>query len=232
MLLAPEKPQAETISAPVLKIFDGDGFLTRIHLPRRDLEFETTVRFGFIDAPEMGQPGGHEAKDFLAKQIWGRCLELSILIKMDTGGIVDRHGRIVAIPYLWQEFIGDPKNRGFFRNIELEMVLNGWAWVLDRYGPDASYLDALSDARRHRRGIWVRNDNIHPWDFKKQIYRQRSRRARNSSDEPELFSSNDRNGRCPIEGCEGNLVRRSGKFGNFYGCSQFPICRHSCSASD
>lgn len=31
----------------------------------------------------------------------------------------------------------------FLRNVELEMVVNGWAWVLDPYGPDARYYQAL-----------------------------------------------------------------------------------------
>jgi len=77
---------------------------------------------------------------------------------MDTGGITDRHGRIVYIPYpdarshdsasngtkeasgrLWRPIT-------LTRNIEFEMVRNGWAWVLNRYEPDACYREALEDA--------------------------------------------------------------------------------------
>src|SRR3546814_8691123 len=65
--------------------------------------------------------------------------------------------------------------RPAFRNIELEMVINGWAWVLDRYGPNERYSLALADAQRNRRGIWARDDNIHPWEFKKTRYRERQR---------------------------------------------------------
>src|SRR3546814_3554270 len=99
-------------------------------------------------------------------------LDHAILTKMDTGGIVDRHGRVVAIPYLRQQ---DPSPGGHtstllsltglnasrrpaFRNIELEMVINGWAWVLDRYGPNERYSLALADAQRNRRGIWAKDD--------------------------------------------------------------------------
>ena len=148
MLIAPEDPGSETIRVPVLKVFDGDGFLTRIDNPRRGSSLEVTIRLGFIDAPEMEQPGGIEARDFLQSLIGGRHVDLAILMKMDTGGIVDRHKRIVAVPYLQMDQINkanDPASRlgQFFRgltapshrNIELEMILNGWAWVLDRYGP-------------------------------------------------------------------------------------------------
>jgi endonuclease YncB( thermonuclease family) len=64
---------------------------------------------------------------------------------------------------------------GLTRNIEVEVVVNGWAWVLDRYGPDARYYKASKEARRHLRGIWARNENIHPWAFKKRMYREAKR---------------------------------------------------------
>lgn len=231
MLFVPEEPQTETLRVPVLKVFDGDGFLTRIPIPQRGLEFETTVRFGFVDAPEMEQPGGREARDFLADLISGQWLELVILMKMDTGGIVDRHGRIVAVPYLRQKS-PHPKGSYICRNIELEMVLNGWAWVLDRYEPDVRYFDALEDARRHRRGIWALNENIHPWEFKKQNYRKKRKPSSSPPRQPELFSEKEPICRCPNEGCEGQLVQRSGRFGTFYGCSEFPNCRYSCSSPE
>ena len=58
------------------------------------------------------------------------------------------------------------------RNIELEMIVNGWAWVLDRYGPGERYALALEDAQHHRRGIWANDDNIPPWEFKRQKHRR------------------------------------------------------------
>src|SRR3546814_17285259 len=83
-------------------VFDGDVFLTRIYVPRRRVEVEFTVRFGFIDAPELEQSGGREARNFLQHLIADQWLDLAIMTKMDTGGIVARHWRVVAIPYLRQ----------------------------------------------------------------------------------------------------------------------------------
>ena len=80
----------------------GDGFLAQVHLPDRGMDAEVSVRCGFIDAPELDQPGGTEARNFLLQIIGGREVELVILTKMDTGGIVDRHGRVVAVPYVRQ----------------------------------------------------------------------------------------------------------------------------------
>ena len=38
LLIVPEDPEGETFRVPVLRVFDGDGFLTRIQLPRRDAD--------------------------------------------------------------------------------------------------------------------------------------------------------------------------------------------------
>lgn len=135
-LIVPELPSCELLSVRVLKIFDGDGLLGTIRHPVTERDLRVPLRFGFIDAPEMGQYGGQEAKDFLTLLIGGQWIEISVLTKMDTGGITDRHGRIVCVPYLthmldsraavpalagrlWQPI-------SFTRNIELEMVVNGW----------------------------------------------------------------------------------------------------------
>jgi micrococcal nuclease len=240
-IIALENPGTDTIKAPVLKVIDGDGFLTKIRAfevtdnPQDQQELTVTARFGFIDAPEVGQPGGREAKDYLTALIGGKWVELVILTKMDTGQSVDRYGRIVCVPFLTLdysagEFITSSKHRHTVntfgtplivtRNIELEMVINGWAWVLERYGPDERYLVALDEAKRHKRGIWAFENNIHPWEFKKQKHRETQR---SSTNKPNLKRA------CPIEGCHGFLVRRNGKFGEFLGCSNFPDCKYCCS---
>jgi endonuclease YncB( thermonuclease family) len=222
LLTVPEDPGDDTVRVPVLRVFDGDGFLTRIVVPGRGVQVEAAVRFGFIDAPELGQPGGYEARDFLAKLIDRRWLDLVILLKMDTGRIIDGHGRIVAVPYLRQQDLVS-------RNIELEMVLNGWAWVLDRYEPEPHYFAALEDAQRHRRGIWARSGNIHPWEFKKQTHQARRKQQPARPRQSDLLL--DQRQACPNEGCQGHVVERSGRFGRFYGCSEFPRCRYSSSSS-
>jgi endonuclease YncB( thermonuclease family) len=218
-----EEASPTAIEVPVLKVFDGDGFLTRIpycHLtnnPKHHAEVEVTVRCGFIDAPELEQKGGHEAREFLTALIGGRTVWIEILMKMDTGKSVDRYGRVVAVPYLVDRYSVPMFTNRFVhlaRNIELAMLLNGWAWVLERYEPDEIYFEALDVAQRNRRGIWAYADNVHPWTFKRQKYNSRRALAR----EPK---------QCPAEGCVGSLVKRNGKFGAFYGCSSYPNCRYS-----
>jgi micrococcal nuclease len=242
-LVAPERPSPRAIEVPVVKVCDGDGFLT--HLESSDTPGESAddpktrvaVRFGFIDAPEIGQPGGAEAREFLRSLISGKTVWIDILEKMDTGRSTDAYGRLVVVPFLEQEysacvFEASPANRGHLahrldrplvltRNIELEMVLNGWAWVMERYGPDDRYLDALEDARRSKRGIWSRDDNVSPWRFK-----QKNRSICRQTGQLDI-SQRAANGGCAVKGCGGTLVVRSGRFGAFLGCSNYPTCRFS-----
>jgi endonuclease YncB( thermonuclease family) len=240
-LIVPDEPETETLRVPVIKVFDGDGFLTKLRNHRRNVEFEVGVRFGFVDAPEMGQQGGIEARDFLDSLIGGRYLDLSILFKSDTRQIVDRHNRIVCIPYLTtvKHLEHEPSPSGIrslitsfwdrtyiTRNIELEMVVNGWAWVLERYGPDERYMDALSDAQRHRRGIWAYENNIPPWQYKRQQYQKR-RLAKKPLPSPTLFPITRDDRACPQSGCGGQMLERNGRYGTFLGCSNFPKCRYS-----
>lgn len=240
-LIVVEDAPAETLGVSVVKVFDGDGFLASVYHPRKDIHFEVAIRCGFIDAPEMGQPGGEQAKAFLTSLIGGKKVELVVLTKMDTGGITDRHGRIVCIPYLTDEITMEESEpeisvqyllsrfqqpRKITRNIELEMVVNGWAWVLERYDPDERYMDALSDARNHRRGIWALDENEHPWEFKKKLYQQK-RTRKSVVVEQTLFSVDVSNTGCPQEGCDGRLAEKSGRYGPFLGCTNFPKCKYT-----
>jgi endonuclease YncB( thermonuclease family) len=159
-----DQPSPDALEVPVLKVFDGDAFLTRIANVR------TAVRFGFIDAPELEQRGGIEAREFLTALIGGRSVWIDILLKMNTGKSFDRHGRLVAVGYLADRY---PDRT---MNIEIEMLRNGWAWLVEKYGPDQIYFDALEVAQRNRRGIWAHEDNVPPWSFKRQKYSNRRRR--------------------------------------------------------
>jgi len=226
-IIAPERLAAQTVAVNVVKVFDGDGFLARAKIGPGMTDVEVPVRCGFIDAPEMDQPGGSEARDYLQSLIAHQKLELAVLVKGDTGKIVDRYGRIVAVPYLahrgpWS--MAAWRRQRWLRNVELEMVANGWAWVLERFGPDESYFAALQDAQRNRRGIWTRADNQEPWRHKLTKY---SRAGDRTSASGNAANAKVWGRPCGRRGREGSLVNRTGRFGQFLGCSADPVCRNS-----
>lgn len=194
------------------------------------------VRFAFIDAPELKQRGGPEARDFLRSLIDRKILDVAVTNKTGTGNCFDQYGRIVGVPFLTEAstltpvVCGTPTGKVFgkrdtlVRNIELEMVLNGWAWVLKRYGPEGAYRDAQADARRRKRGIWAYDSNLSPMAFKKQVREGRLPEDRFLSNFGKPVA-NSLGSACPSYGCGGKMQLRQGKRGKFLGCSNFPRCK-------
>ena len=71
---------------------------------------------------------------------------------------MDRHQRAVAVVLLDG------------RNINLEMVAEGWAWAkrnCNKLPADAKYIDAEEQARAKRAGLWSQDNPQPPWEFRK-----------------------------------------------------------------
>lgn len=99
--------------------------------------------------PKLEQPFGQEAKDFLAGLIAGKELRLDPIGKQSTGYMpVDPYKRILCMAFLTErmdvgavDYYHEGKRGGgsvkrarpVTRNIELEMIVNGWAWVAEQY---------------------------------------------------------------------------------------------------
>jgi micrococcal nuclease len=153
------KEPIRTIEGTVVKVSDGDTIQVMDALGTK-----IKVRFYGIDCPETeksnhktgrvskpGQPYGEEAYRALQGKLQRQHVRLDV---MDT----DRYGRTVSIVWL-----GD-------RNINLEMVAEGWSWAYTQYldRPHASeYLQAEEQARARRLGLWQQNNPQPPWEFRK-----------------------------------------------------------------
>lgn len=198
MIIVPDSPPPtdldDSFKANVVKVFDGDGFLADLWNPRRKTWVpRIPFRFAFIDAPEIEQPFGPESKDFLRSLIMGKTLRLDPICKGSSdGNPFDQYKRILCMGYLGEEMqIGSIKYymngscsegtvktaRPATRNIELEMIVNGWAWVVERYSFDreSEYFAAQYDAQRYRRGLWSMDNPETPWNFKRR--QKQNRRA-------------------------------------------------------
>jgi endonuclease YncB( thermonuclease family) len=68
----------------------------------------------------------------------------------------DRYGRIVGDVWLGN------------RNLNIEMVRDGWAWWYRTYAPRSRALEAgESEARKERRGLWRDASPEPPWEFRR-----------------------------------------------------------------
>ncbi len=136
-----------------MQVKDGD---TVVISPIDGGEFFTCRLYG-IDTPEIskgykpGQPYGEEATKELKKLILGHDVAVEIRDR-------DKYGREVCVI------------RKESMDINLEMVNKGAAWAYRKYlkHPNAlEYIDAESNARTRRLGLWNDSNPVPPWEFRK-----------------------------------------------------------------
>lgn len=109
---------------------------------------EVKIRLSNIDAPESKQAFGTRAKQKLADEVFGKTVVVEYHKK-------DKYKRIIGT--IWLEN----------RNINLEMVQEGYAWAYRKYLDDLNFLEAEKLARDNKSGLWVDPFPIPPWDFRK-----------------------------------------------------------------
>ena len=96
-------------------IYDGDT----LRVTRENEELK--IRLCGIDAPEIKQPLGIEARDYLRSLVkWGDGNILLLPIEQD------RYGRTVA-----EVYVRDSKNTAV--NLNMQLLRDGYAWHYERY---------------------------------------------------------------------------------------------------
>lgn len=133
-LWGPPAVAKDRVEGPVMSIHDGDT----LRIGAR------TVRIANIDAPELAQEGGVQAKAALVSICSGKWARAEV---MD----VDRYGRSVAVV-----MCGDV-------NAGRALVAAGWAWVYRQHNRDAGLVAIERRAREDRMGIWANGQQTPPW---------------------------------------------------------------------
>ena len=85
---SPHKQITEDFVADVINVHDGDTITVRW----RERDFDFPIRFGDTAAPELNEPGGHEAQSWLENRILGK--EVTIIIDPDNR--VEKWGRLLG----------------------------------------------------------------------------------------------------------------------------------------
>jgi endonuclease YncB( thermonuclease family) len=107
------------------------------------------IRLVGIDSPELNQAYGRESRASLVAMLGGGRVRV-------VGDARDQHGRLLGT--LW---IDD-------RNINRELVTDGWAWVFGGFNPDPDLLDAETAARAAHRGLWAAQHPQSPADWRRE----------------------------------------------------------------
>jgi endonuclease YncB( thermonuclease family) len=147
----PSIADIRTVEGFVQKTSDGDT-MTLITRDRTKLR----VRLYGIDAPEVrhekkaGQPFGEEANSALAEKVMRKEVAITTQDR-------DQYKRVVGIIR-----IGN-------RNINEEMVREGWAWAYREFlrGPYVSeFINAEREERERKLGLWQQFNPQSPWEFR------------------------------------------------------------------
>ncbi|MEX1187981.1 MAG: thermonuclease family protein [Bacteroidia bacterium] len=144
-------PAGELVKVEILESFKGkvvsvkDGDTIGIMMQGA----EVRIRLLHIDAPEKNQAFGSKAKLVLSDLVFGKIIEVRWKSK-------DRYGR-----YLGELFLLNGLN------INKEMVKLGYAWHFKKYSKDMSYDKLEKQARTSKRGLWLDNNPIPPWQWRK-----------------------------------------------------------------
>ena len=134
----------DLIPAKIVRVIDGDS----VHVKKNESDYFVVRLFG-IDAPELDQRFGRRSKKYLEKLTLNQSVKIQLFTK-------DNYGRQLAL-------IFDKAGR----NINLEMVQSGYAWVYQHYNPDPKWLGLQEQAKNGQLGLWQRSKPIPPWIFRR-----------------------------------------------------------------
>lgn len=133
---------AASLSGKIIVVSDGDT----VHILTSEKK-DIKIRLNKIDAPEHNQDFGQQSKKSLSDMIFGKTVTVQYQKK-------DRYGRVLGIIYLGG------------RDINLEQVKRGMAWVYRRYTSDPVYIQAEGQARKNKIGLWSHPDPMNPEQFR------------------------------------------------------------------
>ena len=132
--------------AIVLKVIDGDTIYIKSDSGRKK------VRLRHIDAPEIRQPYGEEARMFLDNELNDK----RIIVNSDYK---DRYGRDIGDIFIYNE------NESIYINAKL--IKSGNAWVYKTYRKNMYLMNLENFARDNKLGLWRDKSPIKPWEFRK-----------------------------------------------------------------
>jgi micrococcal nuclease len=133
---------ASADTGKVCSVHDGDTF---------KLCSGSSIRLAAVDAPELGQPRGREAREFARRYLMGREVGLAC-----NGKSYKRRVCRVSVSGL---------------DYGRELVGYGYAYSEPRYDRTGEYLPAQHFAQQQGRGVWNDAERVRPWEWRRRLRR-------------------------------------------------------------
>ena len=113
------------------------------------------VRLASIDAPELQQLFGFEAKQYLES-----LLRNQSIVAWQTG--TDLYGRRIA-------FLFSERADGQLNEINAQMIRDGYAWHYPEYSSSETFESLQYQARASRFGLWsAAQAPVPPWEYRRE----------------------------------------------------------------
>ncbi len=138
------------IGGKVISIADGDTF-TLMTADNKKIK----VRLYGIDCPEEKQAFGTRAKQYTSELIFGKQVQVK-----QTG--TDRYKRTIGI-------VTTPDGK----ILNEALLKGGFAWHYLQHDKNPYWQKLQREAKRRKAGLWVENNPIAPWNFRKMKKTQR-----------------------------------------------------------
>jgi micrococcal nuclease len=135
---------AATVQGKVVKVFDGDSLLFQPAGGGKPLE----VRLKDIDAPEICQPGGPEARSYLQEVVADKAARLET-------GPADTYGRVLAVLTVDE------------MNINQRLVAEGHAWSIRTKWNQGPFVAQEKMATALKRGLHGNPGAIQPAEWRR-----------------------------------------------------------------
>lgn len=155
--------EGEWITGQVVGVYDGDS-LTLLVAGNRQLK----VRLESIDAPELGQEYGKNAKAALSDLAFAKSVQVYVTGK-------DRYGR--ALGWVFVEKL----------SVNLTLVKQGMAWNYVEYSKSQELAQAEREARSRKTGLWQDWKPMAPWDWRALQKRNAAAKSENAPKTAEPF---------------------------------------------
>ena len=132
-----------TFTGKVTSVADGDTIVVSINNSK-----QYRIRLNGIDAPESKQAFGDKARDALSEKVMGKQVTV-------VWGKIDEYQRLLADIYSGSDLVN------------LNMVLEGWAWHYTYYSKNPKLAAAHASAKNSRKGLWAGKNPVAPWEWRK-----------------------------------------------------------------
>lgn len=137
-----EKLESKNLKGTIIHVSDGDT-VTLLESSGR----KHKIRLNGIDAPEIGQPYGEEAKAYVERMVLHQSVEVLV-----AG--TDQYKRILGEVYAGAT------------NINEELLKQGLAWQY-HFNKNSHYVDLVRTAKHKRLNIWSKSNSIDPYEWRK-----------------------------------------------------------------